>query len=138
MFSATVKTYLIRAIEVLVCAILQNYSYNTENLKNRISWEGWIWAKKIIFNLQVFPWLDVLLKKGIEMIEKLNPMMEISLQWQQKMHKVKLHKRNREHVTAEDYRSTLSNSQTNPLSGSSIFSSGTAVTLLMKDLIFGG
>lgn len=41
-------------------------------------------------------------------------------------------------VTDEGYKCTLSNSQTKPFRVCSIFSSGTAVTLLMKDLIFGG
>lgn len=64
---------------MLVCAVLQNYPYDTKNLKNSFSRERRITFQKVILNLQILPWLYVLLKKRIKMIKKINPMMEVSL-----------------------------------------------------------
>lgn len=69
---------------MLICAILQNYSYNTENLNYSFSWEGRIRVQKIIFNLQILPQFYVFLKKWVKMIKKIHPVMKIPLHHQDK------------------------------------------------------
>lgn len=140
------NTYLIGTVEVLIGAILQNYPYNAKNLKNG-SFRKWrIRIQKIILKLQIFPSLYILLEERIKMIEKINPVMEISLH-QLKMNldykelkdKFGLKRINRcKRYTINDRKQTLSNSHKKHLRGSSTFSRGVVVTLLMKALIFGG
>lgn len=107
-------------------------------MKNSFFWEGRIWIKKIILNLQIFSWFGVLFKIWIKMIKKINPVVKISL------HKAEIKGGSDQtfkfynEYKYECWKYTLSKSQKKPFRVSSIFSSGTAVTLLIKSLIFGG
>lgn len=64
---------------MLVGAVFKYYPYDAEDLENSLPWKWRIRFQKTVFKLQILPRFDMFLKKRIEVIEEINPVMKITL-----------------------------------------------------------
>ncbi len=72
--------YLVAGVQMLAAAVLQEDPSHPQDLNRVVHWEGRILrAVCCIAELQVLPWLDVLIKELVKAIEQGNPLRKVAL-----------------------------------------------------------